>query len=156
LRRLFTLLEMMITIVLLALAASIIGIRLGKALEEKHFQTAIDRLDSELESCRRLALNMQADWNAVLEKKNDLFLFYRTCPEAAKTSVVQWKAPCRLRWNNEPAEKISFLFSATGKMEPAGLMEIVGSRQCVRWSFPERFRLFERKDGALQRPDSER
>lgn len=152
-KKAFTLLEVMIAIFLLAIASSIIGIRVGRALEEKQFQTAIDRLYSELESSRRMALNMQADWSATVEKKNDLFVLYRTCPEVGKSSTVQWKAPCYLRWNDAPIEKIAFLFSSTGKMEPTGFLEIVGSRQCIRWSFPERFAITEEADGVMPRPE---
>jgi len=149
----FTLLEVMIAVVLLAMASTIIGFRLGKALDEKQFQAAIDRLYSELESSRRLALNMQADWGVVLEKKNDLLFVYRVCPEVAQSSTVQWKAPCRLRWNNEEIETMSFHFSATGKIEPVGVLEITGSRQCIQWNFPERFSVMEGADEALPRPD---
>jgi prepilin-type N-terminal cleavage/methylation domain-containing protein len=152
-KRPFTLLEVMIVILLLSIAGSIIGIRLGNALEEKQFQTAVERLYSELESSRRMALNMQADWSVILEKQNDLFVFYRSCPESARSFTVQWKAPCHLRWNDEPIEKIAFLFSSTGKIEPGGLLEIIGSRQHLRWSFPEHFAVTEGTDGALNRPD---
>jgi prepilin-type N-terminal cleavage/methylation domain-containing protein len=152
-KRAFTLLEVMIAVILLAAAGVIIGIRLGKALDEKQFHTAVDRLYSELESSRRLALNMQADWSVVLEKKNDLIFYYRACPEVAQSSISQWKAPCELRWNDERIDKISFRFSSTGKIEPTGFLEIVGSRLCIRWSFPELFAVMEAADGALPRPD---
>lgn len=152
-KRLFSLLEVMIAVFILALAGSVIGIRLGKALDEKQFQSAVDRLYSELESSRRLALNMQADWSVVLEKQKDHILLYRTCPEVTKSFAVQWKAPCSFLWNHEPIEKIAFHFSSTGKMEPAGLLEIVGSGHTVSWSFPGRFAITEGSDGAVRRPD---
>jgi type II secretory pathway pseudopilin PulG len=153
LKRPFTLLEVMIAIFLLSIAGAIIGIRLGRALEEKQFQAAIERLSCELESSRRLALNMQADWSVILEKKDDRLIFHQTCLEAAKFATIQWKAPCHLRWNDEPIESIAFLFSSTGKVEPRGFLEMVGSRQRIGWRFPEKFDIAEGQDGALPRPD---
>jgi len=143
----------MVAIVLLASAGTIIGIRLGKALDEKQFRTAADRLHAELEASRRLALNMQADYSIVLEKTNDSFILHRSCPEVAQSITMHWKALSRIQWNREPIEKIAFLFTATGKVEPKGVLEIIGSHQSVSWSFPELFAITETSEGTLRRPD---
>lgn len=149
----FTLLEIMIAIVLLAIAGSVIAIRTSHALEEKQFQTAVDRLYLELEACHHSALNMQADWGVILEKKNDSFSFYCTSPETNRSFSRLWKAPCQLQWNHQPIEKISILFASSGKIMPGGILEIIGTRKRVVWEFPQLFEIVEGSDGALPRPD---
>jgi prepilin-type N-terminal cleavage/methylation domain-containing protein len=151
--RLFTLLEVLIALVLIAIAGSIIGIRISTALEEKQFQTSVDRLYAELESCRRQALNTQADWIASLATKKDRFILVRSCPEAGKAVTLEWPTPSHLEWNHKPSQRIVFLFSSTGKIAPAGLLEIVGAKKRAVWQLPELFSVAEGSDGALKRPD---
>jgi prepilin-type N-terminal cleavage/methylation domain-containing protein len=153
LKQCFTLIEVMIVILILAVAGTVIGIRIDKALEEKQFQTAADRLYCELESCRHLAMNMQADWTVSLEKKKDRFIFMRASPETGRSATFEWAAPCQLLWNARPAERIVFQFSSTGKIAPAGLLELVGKTRRVQWNLPQLFHAAEGSDGALPRPD---
>lgn len=143
----------MIAIVLLSIAGSVIGIRISRALDEKRFQTAVNRLYIELEACRRLALNMQADWTAVLEQKGGRFVLHRRCLETAMSSKAEWIAPCDLAWNGEKALQISILFAASGKISPAGRLEISGAGKKVHWELPQIFMVDEGAGGALPRPD---
>ena len=153
--RSFTLLEVMIALVLLAMAAGITGIRLHRGLEEKQFQTAADRLHAELEACRRQSLNMQTDWIAVLKKSGDRFVLTRVCPETKQSQRQEWPAPCQLNWNGQPADEIQFLFSATGKIAPAGIFALTGPRKrSIEWKIPQLFAYSEETDGSLPRPES--
>ncbi|MBF8262995.1 MAG: hypothetical protein HW387_660 [Parachlamydiales bacterium] len=143
----------MIAVMLLAIVGSIIGIRISRALDEKQFQTAVNRLYIELESCRQMALNMQADWTAVLEKKGKRFVLQRLCPETAKSGAFEWAAPCELVWNGEKIQQIAFLFAASGKISPQGQLEIIGTQRKVHWALPQIFMLDEGIGGAMPRPD---
>ena len=153
-QRCFTLLEVMIAIFLIAIASSIIGIRVSKGLEEKRFQTSADRLYSELESCRRLALNMQADWLATIEMKSQRICLTRSCPEIGRSVTVSWEAAGRLYWNRAMFAQVSVLFSSTGKISPSGCLEYVGARKTIRWPLPQIFHVAEGSDGSLPRPDA--
>lgn len=142
----------MVAIVLLAIAASAIGIRTSQALEKRRFQTAAGRLFSELEACRQLAMNMQADWNLEVQKKNGRLVLLRTSAEVSESVAHEWKAEGDLLWNHEPVERIAFLFSSTGKIVPKGRLEMICGKIKIQWDVPQVFALQEGTDGAIPRP----
>ena len=148
-RRPFTLLEVMIAIFLIAIASSAMGIRMHRLVEEKKFHASADRLYAELESCRRLALNMQADWIVNLEKKPHRISLTRVCPETGKSIIVSWEVLDPLLWNGKPVQHLSIQFSATGQVAPSGLLEMVHSNQHIRWQLPQMFHIIESSDGHL-------
>ena len=154
--RCFTLLEVMIAIFLIAIAASVVGINVSKALEDKQFQTSADRLYCELESCRRIAFNMQADWIVTIEMKMKRISLKRSCPETGQSFTIEWDAAGQLYWNSEILEPMNILFSSTGKISPTGCLEYVGQRKSVQWVLPQVFHIAEGSDGALIRPDEAR
>lgn len=135
----------MIGLVLAAMAAGIIGVRIGSVLEEKRFRAAIDRLFVELESCRRLSLAAQVDWIAVLEEKNGAFVLRKACPELGKEVLATWKSNCEMSVNGKRAHALSFLFTSSGKVSPAGELTFKDKKRSVSWRLPEQFSIFESK-----------
>jgi len=142
-KRPFTLLELMIGIVLIAMAASVMGLQIYKSIAERRFQTCIDRLFVELESCRRLALSSQADWIAILEKRGSEFLLQKACPEMEKEMVASWPSFCKIYFNREPIQGLAFEFSASGKISPQGELVFANGEKKLSWRFPELFFVFE-------------
>ncbi len=134
----------MIALVLVVSISGVIGMRVGGALEEKRFRSSVERLFSELESCRRLALSGQADWLVLLEKKKDYFVLHKSCPELGKESEASWKSSCKVRFNGKPANALSFQFTSSGKVSPAGKLVIEDKKRSVVWQMPDQFAIFER------------
>ena len=129
--RAFTLIEMVIVIALLAVAGATVGFHLWKGIEAKRFQNAVGRLYAEVEACRHLSLNMQADWILTLSSKEGRFILEQACPEAGRFAVLSWEAPCELQWNHQPIQKIELRLSATGKVAPSGVLDLVGKEQTL-------------------------
>ena len=67
-KRPFSLLELIVGISILALVSSAVIWKMSRLIERKRFDSSVDRIQSRIFTCRRLAMNMQADWKAVLEK----------------------------------------------------------------------------------------
>jgi prepilin-type N-terminal cleavage/methylation domain-containing protein len=148
----FTLLEMMIALLLLSIIGSLVGIRTVQGIEVKEFQVAVEGLRLELESCRQQALNTQADWWVNVEICNKRMLINHSCPEMGLSKTSDWKAPFRLSWNGEPTQKIVFLFSSTGKIEPIGRLVFAGSKKHLQWDIPQLFHVLEGADDTFARP----
>lgn len=144
-KRPLTLLELMIGLLLIAVVSGVIGIRIGKAIEEKRFRSSVERLFVELESCRRLALSAEVDWIVLLETKNGSLLLRKTCPETGKEIRASWKSPCKIFFNGEDARALSFQFTSSGKVSPAGVLILADGKRRVTWYLPDQFTVFEEK-----------
>ena len=142
--RAFTLLEIVIVIAILAVAGSSMGFQIWKGLKVRRFQTTADRICVEMQTCRHLSLNTQTDWDLIfsLEKKGYL-LFEQHCPELGRTQRFSLEAPYEMRWNHLPVNKVGLHFSATGKIYPAGILELIGPEQTVSWDLPTNFSMIE-------------
>jgi prepilin-type N-terminal cleavage/methylation domain-containing protein len=149
-KRAFTLLEVIIVLVLLGLAAGVVGIRVVKSIEAKRFQSAADRLYLELEACHIRSLNTQADFFLKVESHRDRLFLDGSCPEMEMSFKSDWDAPCDLYWNGEKFQGIVFQFASTGHMAPLGQLEFIRGEQRIVWDFPQIFHLTEEK---LKRPD---
>lgn len=153
----FTLLEVMVAICLLVLATSAIGWKMHGMIAKKRFTANTEKLHSRLLTCRQLALNMQSDWQGLLECKEKMWTFDAICIDNPKTLALP---SLTLDFqgvflNGERQEKISFDFTATGDVFPQGHLEIrsqekVGS---VEWQFPEFFSLSEGSQSGPLHPD---
>lgn len=150
----FTLLEVMIAVLLLAIAAGAIGLRMGKSLEERRFQAARDRLHLELELCRFQALNQQADVIVVLEKSQERIRFKQSCPEMATEKVFHWDGPGQFLWNGEPMQTGIFYFYATGTIHPSGRFEWVHGNRRASWDIPGCFAYSEGEKKMLRPRES--
>ncbi len=138
-----TLLELMIGLVLIALVSGVVGVRIGGAMEEKRFRSSVDRLFAELESCRRQALAAQVDWVALLEKKKDIFILRKVCPETGKEVASTWKSACEMSFNGKAANALSFQFASSGKVAPSGTLILSDKKRTVSWKLPDQFSVVE-------------
>ena len=141
--RFFSLLEVLIAIVFLATAATVVGVRVSHGLEERRFKTALGRLQIELQSAHRLAINMQADWIVTLKKEKNGFRITRACPEMDQSFSLIWEASCQLLWEREEFEALEFHFAATGKISPKGVLQFLKGKNRVDWGFPHFFNQLE-------------
>ena len=142
-KRSFTLLELLIGIALIVVISGAVGLRVGMGIEEKKFQSSIGRLFVELEACRHLALNSQADWIAILEEKDGCFILHKSCPEMQREVTASWKSPCQIHFNQEKANLLSFQFSSSGKLSPQGILSFSDGKRKISWTLPDHFSVFE-------------
>lgn len=151
----FSLLEIVIAIVLLSLMAAVVGLRIGRGFEQRRFEITVGRLRAELESARRLAINMQADWILTLTREKNLFRLQRSCPELGQSYDVEWEAAARIFFNKREVleertmrdsgslqegggvRRIAFHFSSTGKISPKGSIDFVQGENRVHWELPD-------------------
>ena len=136
----------MIALVLIVLAAGGIGIRVHRAIQDKQFQVAVDRVLFELQISHRLALNMQADWTVVIDQTERGLVLRRSCAETGKEIRFECKSCSLLYWNEKPIERIAFQFASTGNILPKGNFALKGKNKEVVWRIPGIFLIKEGKE----------
>ena len=75
----FTLIEILVCMMLLAMAGSVAIYKGGKLLQERRFSTSCEKITSEINLTKSLALNFQIDINLLMEqKKGKIYLTRKT------------------------------------------------------------------------------
>ncbi len=142
-KRTFTLLEILVGMAILALVSSTVIWKMSRFIERKRFDSSAERIQARLFTCRRLAMNMQADWTALLEKKENEWLFTALCAENPGSFGLPPSklGAAKILFNGKEADSILFSFSATGESAPRGVLEIIDEHldQKRRWNLPHVF-----------------
>ena len=151
-RRAFTLLEVVVVIALIALASGALGWKLHQMIAKKRFTSSAERLRSRLHTCRRLALNCQADWKGVLTWNGKKWVFETFCPDSPGLPPLP---PLSLDYlvlflDREEKKFLTFDFTATGEVYPKGILTLSPSREKrgadqIVWKLPDIFLLEEGK-----------
>lgn len=141
-----TLIEVMVAISLVLLTLSALGWKMHGMIAKKRFTSSVERLKSRLLTCRRLALNMQADWSCVVECGEKNTIFTAQCleyPSSLETFSLTLE-PVEFLWNGEKKIKFSFDFTASGDILPQGCLQIRKTQDMsVEWNLPGLFSLSE-------------
>lgn len=118
----FTLLEILVGLSLLLIAASVVGWRLHGLVEQRRFSSDIEQLKSRLFTLYCLAHSMEADWEGCLERKGDIWIFEASCIDApAMRSVAKLSLHSfALFVNGKKAESFRIELFASGAVRPHG------------------------------------
>ena len=94
-RKYFTLIEILVCMMLLAMAGSVTIYKGGKLLQERRFSTSCEKMKSEILLTRNLALTYQIDINLLLEqKKGKIYLTRKTdAPQKSIKALFQTTTP---------------------------------------------------------------
>lgn len=127
---------MLLGLSLVALAAASIGMRIGKGLREQRFQSATQRLWSELQGCRKLAIHMQADWSLTLERRPNQWILHKNCPEWGKETHAIWPADADFYFNGQRLDALCIRLSASGHISPSGSLTLKSREKSIVWELP--------------------
>lgn len=152
-----SLLEVLIAITLLVMVAGTLGWKVNGMIEKKRFTSNVERLRSRLLTCRRLAVNMQSDWQGQLYFQKSQAFFSTRCID--DPSALELKTfllgPLQFFLNGEECKKISFDFTSTGDILPQGSLEIRDlNKNEVKWDLADIFSLKNGKNAGPENPDN--
>ncbi len=148
-KRALSLLEVVIVIAVIAIAGGALGWKLHQMVARKRFTSSVERLHSRLHVCRRLALNMQADWRGTLDKKEGRWAFETFSTDSDSTLPILWLDSFVVFLNGEEKEDLAFDFTATGEVYPKGVLVFASSKdhkESITWTLPDLFHLKEGKE----------
>lgn len=147
-RRFFTLLEVMIGIALIALASSLIGVKMHHAIEKKRFQSTLESLKARIMVTQKLAISTQDDWQLTLEKKGHAWTLHTVCENKKKLSPLHFQN-FDVYLNGKKVDCLTLDFFSTGEVLPNGKILLKDKSQKAELKIAE---LVLREEGKKQGP----
>jgi prepilin-type N-terminal cleavage/methylation domain-containing protein len=125
-RRSFTLLEVVVAIALIAIAAGSLGLKLHRLIEKKRFESDVGQFLFQAAACQRLAVNMQSDWRGVFSKQGGDWVFKASCVDQPKERSLPQAAlrSVELSFNGEARDVLFIDFYASGEVLPHGSLTL--------------------------------
>jgi len=146
--RRLTLLEVVVGLSLLLLAAGSLGWKMQNYLEKRRFRTSAEQMKSRMMTIQRLAVNQQSDWRGELTHEGKNWVFRVECldPPRAKSSSPIYLRGAEVMLNGKKEEAVTFGFFSSGFVQPSGVLEIrsVKDGEIERWELP---RIFGQEEG---------
>ncbi len=120
--RFFTLLEIMVGLTLVLMAAGAISWKMHGWIETKRVKADLEQLKSRIRTIQTMAINMQADWEGTLKQDGNHWVFEAVCLDPPRSKSF---SPIRLRisevvFNAKSQNHYTFLFSSSGEVWPSG------------------------------------
>lgn len=143
-KRLFTLLEVMVAMVLLVIASGTVGWKMYGAIQKKKFQSELDRVRSRLSSCQRLAVAMQADWRGSFKKKGQEWIFEVSCEEGAVKKLLPLVLHSSILLDGKKIDELVIDFFASGQVLPTGVLSFSQKSDSGELKLSE---IFQRREG---------
>jgi hypothetical protein len=132
-KKYFTLLELLVTTVLLVVCFSFIGIKINKALYVHRSKNNLKKIENYFDFCKKMALANQADiYLKLYQKKGTIFCEIGTDETMGLFKKVKkikdiFKNMCFL-FDKKKIDMIEVIFSTTGKTFPNGKLEFFDMR----------------------------
>ncbi|HSX11289.1 MAG TPA: type II secretion system protein [Chlamydiales bacterium] len=143
-KRLFTLLEVMIAMVVLVIASGGIAWKMQGAVRRKQFQSELERFRARLMVCQRLAVAMQADWRGVLVQNGQEWTFEVTCEEEGQRRLSSLVLHSSIQLDGKKISGMTLDFFASGQVLPAGRLTFSQNGERVEWRLSE---IFQKDEG---------
>lgn len=145
-KKAFTLLEVMIAFILIAMASGLIAMKLHPAIEKKKFSSDLERLKCRLFTAQKLAIAMQADWKGILKKEPSGWVLIVECEEqqGKRLAPLHFSKMDIFLNQKKISDKLEFDFFASGHFDPVGVFSFSREPNKAVW---ENVELFQREEG---------
>ena len=142
-KRLFSLLEVMVAMVLLTMASGVIGWNMYQAVQKKQFQSELERLRAQFTACQKLAVASQADWQGVFKKKKGEWVFEAKSEDETRFPPLHLHE-ISILLNGKQVDQLVVNFFSSGKVLPEGKVKFSRNESRVEWEISE---IFQRGEG---------
>lgn len=141
----FSLLEVMVGLALVLMAAGAITWKMLGFIEKRRFKTDLEQLKSRILTTHALAVNMQADWEGILKRDGKIWTFQVICLDPPKSKQVRFSS-IQLHFsdvllNGKKQGAASFLFFSSGEIRPSGTFQFRRQKdeETAQWEVPAIF-----------------
>ncbi|MBN2480064.1 MAG: type II secretion system protein [Parachlamydiales bacterium] len=122
-KRNFTLLEIVLTIVIISLFSSLIFLKMNTALEGHKIKSDIKKIDSYFVMCKKMAYTHQADiYLTAINEKKGMTLEIGTDENMGlfenQKKIKELLKNINFKFNNKIVDKVEIIFSSTGSILP--------------------------------------
>jgi hypothetical protein len=144
----FSLLEIMVGLALILMAAGAIGWKMHGFLETRRFRTSLEQLKSRILTAHRMAVNMQADWEGILKREGKNWIFEAVCldPPSLKPRASLKLHFSKILFEGKEQSHFTFTFFSSGEIRPSGSYQFqssqfqsAGGEKTETWNLPEIF-----------------
>lgn len=130
----FTLLELMVTMVLLVICFSIIGINVNKSLYAHKWNNNLKKIDMYFDFCKKMAFSNQADIYLNLSQVNSK-IYFEIGTDATmgffknSKKTKDYFEDIYFLYNDKKIDKLEILFCSTGMILPKGTIEFLDKKK---------------------------
>ncbi|HEY5260449.1 MAG TPA: prepilin-type N-terminal cleavage/methylation domain-containing protein [Rhabdochlamydiaceae bacterium] len=126
-KRPFTLMEILICLLILSIAAGTIGIRIVDALSSHRFHLGVGEFASQVKELQLLAMTHRADMELHLFKDKEEWKYQNKSEPSLKVGVLMnplsLGGASTVKLNGKIVSSLPFQIYSTGRVEPAGVLE---------------------------------
>jgi hypothetical protein len=129
-RSFFSLLEIMVGLALVLMAAGTIGWKIQGLVEKKRFSGDLAQLKSRILTTQRMAVNMQADWEGILKRDGKNWTFETVCLDPLNGRSF---SPLKLHFSQvffegQEKSRLNLSFFSSGEVWPIGALQFRSSK----------------------------
>lgn len=131
----FTLLEIMICLFILSVAAGAIGMRIVEALSTHRFHLAVGEFTSQVKELQLLAMTHQTDMELHIFKEKGEWKYQNKVEPSlkigARTAPASLNGTSVIKLEGKTFAALPFTLYTTGRIEPKGVLEFQGDDEKV-------------------------
>lgn len=133
----FTLLEIIVTIALVTICFSVIGINVSEALYKHNYETCVKKMERYFDFCGKMAFSNQADVYLKLSQKGqDIYYEMGTDENMGFFENMKTTKDCfrdaRFLFNDKKAINLEIVFSSTGEVLPKGNITFLDKKNKIK------------------------
>ncbi len=134
----FTLLEILIALAILGIAATVVGWQIGKSVRIYRFQHEVEELHLAMKRAQVLALTHQTDLRLHIDKQGDKFVYYVETDEPFPDNLIDQRYHTikeieKIHLQDKPVEHLDLTFYSQGNIEPRSTLELFSRDSSSRW-----------------------
>lgn len=120
-KRAFTLIEIMVCMVIIGMAAGVLAFSLKDILNDYYFTRSVTDFRKNLEHFERLAVTIQSDSKILVEKRGEKFWYKCKMEDPAFPKIEkELDGVVKLLFDDEETESLSLNIYANGYVKPRG------------------------------------
>ncbi len=127
----FSLLEIIITIVIISIASTAVGIKIHKLIEKHRFESSCKRISAKISFAKQLSLTNQCDVFLAFAENADGLLVNLNFTPMERPSLKESVSHIHARLNLENSTKSDFVinFFSSGYISPQGKITLYDSKR---------------------------
>ncbi|MDE3055202.1 MAG: prepilin-type N-terminal cleavage/methylation domain-containing protein [Verrucomicrobiota bacterium] len=148
--RALTLLELLISLAVVAFISGALFLSSRTTREKKRFSSDIARLSAHINMLQKIAMNTQTDWNATLSQKDEKWLFCAECTDQKARKIPDLNlGSFSLLIEGQRTDRLQFSFFSSGEVFPASSISCCLDDACRKIEVAMREAGEDRKKGPL-------
>ena len=133
-KRGFSLIEIMVALLLIALFSGTVGVQTRKLIEKKRFRSQAECLCDRLTVTQKIAVAMQTDWKIEIRKEAKKWVLEAKCSDPEIRELKPLKVDMtKISLDKKELDLIEIDLYATGLVRPKGVLIFSLGEESIKW-----------------------